>query len=130
MIPIFVADSFWGFIGFDDYETERNWDEQDILLLQTISSIIGTAIAKSEAQLALTESEEKYRELVDSTNDMIYVADYKGNFKFVNNAVRQLGYEPDEVIGRNFYEFYAPSSMKYAQELFRLQRSGAQLQRL
>ncbi len=127
MIPIFVADTFWGFIGFDDYEIERVWDEQDILLLQTVSSIIGTAVARREAKAALTESEQKYRELVDSTNDMIYVADFKGNLKFVNNAVRQLGYEPDEVIGRNFYEFYGPSSKKYAQELFRLQRTGTRL---
>jgi PAS domain S-box-containing protein len=127
MIPIFVSDTFWGFIGFDDYEMERVWDEQDILLLQTVSSIIGTAIARKEAKVALTESEQKYRELVDSTSDMIYVADYRGNISFVNNAVRQMGYEPDELIGKNFYEFYAPSSKKYAQELFRLQRTGVEI---
>jgi PAS domain S-box-containing protein len=127
MIPITVSGQFWGFIGFDDYKTERIWDDQDILLLQTISSMIGTALARQEAQKALVESERRYREVVDGTNDIIYVMDHKGNFKFINNAARQLGYEPDEIIGRNIYEFYAPSSSKYAQELFRLQRAGAQL---
>jgi PAS domain S-box-containing protein len=127
MIPIFVSDTFWGFIGFDDYETERTWDGQDILLLQTISSMIGTAIARKDAETALTESERRYRGLVNNTNDIIYVADFKGNIKFMNNAVRQMGYEPNEVIERNFNEFYAPSSMEYAQELFRLQRFGARL---
>ncbi len=127
MIPITVSGQFWGFIGFDDYKTERVWDDQDILLLQTISSMIGTALARQEAQAALEESERRYREVVDGTNDMIYVMDYKGNFKFINNAARQLGYEPDELIGRNIYEFYASSSSNYAQELFRLQRTGTQL---
>ncbi|MBN2224976.1 MAG: PAS domain S-box protein [Deltaproteobacteria bacterium] len=126
-IPIFVDGLFWGLMGFDDYETERIWDEQDILLLQTISSMIGTAIARNEAQAALTQSEQRYRELVDNTSDLITMSDYRGNFKFVNDAVRQLGYEPEEVIGRNIYEFYAPSSKKYAQELFRLQKTGARL---
>jgi PAS domain S-box-containing protein len=125
-MPIFAGGRFWGLIGFDEYETERTWDEQDILLLQTISSMLGAAVARNEAQTALAESEKRYRELVDSTNDIIYVSDYRGNFKFINNAVRQLGYEPHEVIGRNIYEFYAPWSKKYAQELFRLQKSGAQ----
>ncbi|MCI0480270.1 MAG: PAS domain S-box protein, partial [Candidatus Dadabacteria bacterium] len=126
-IPIFVAETFWGIIGFDDYEYERVWDEQDILLLQTISSIIGTAIARKEAKDALAENEERYRELVDGTNDMIYVTDYRGNVKFVNNGIRHFGYEPEEIVGRNVYEFYAPSSQEYAMELFRLQRSGAEL---
>jgi PAS domain S-box-containing protein len=126
-IPISVDGTFWGFIGFEDYQTDREWNEQDILLLQTLSSMIGTIIARKEAQTALTESEQRYRELVDNTSDIIYVTDFKGYFKFVNNAVRQLGYEPDEILRRNINEFYAPSSEKYAQELFRIQRTGAQL---
>ncbi len=127
MIPIMVGGEFWGVMGFDDYETPRVWDEQDILLLQTISSMIGTIVARKAAETALTESEQRYRELVDSTSDIIYVADYRGNLKFLNDAVRQLGYEPDEVVGRNINEFYAPSSEKYAQELYRMQRGGAQI---
>jgi PAS domain S-box-containing protein len=126
-IPISVDGTFWGFIGFEDYQTGREWNEQDILLLQTLSSMIGTIIARKEAQTALTESEQRYRELVDNTSDIIYVTDFKGYFKFVNNAVRQLGYEPDEILRRNINEFYAPSSEKYAQELFRIQRTGTQL---
>ena len=128
LFPIHAEDRFWGFIGFDDLSTERAWSNEDIFLLQTVSSIIGTAVTRREAEIALADSEQQYRELVDSTNDIIYVTSDKGDFKFVNNAVRQLGYEPDEVIGRNIYEFYASSSKKYALELFRLQRSGAQLE--
>ncbi|NJO21437.1 MAG: PAS domain S-box protein, partial [Spirulinaceae cyanobacterium RM2_2_10] len=41
ILPIFANGEFFGFIGFDDCETARQWDETDINLLQTVSVAIG-----------------------------------------------------------------------------------------
>ncbi|MBI5186990.1 MAG: response regulator [Nitrospinae bacterium] len=50
-------------------------------------------------------SERKYENLLQALPDVVYKLDMDGNFVFVNDSVRTLGYEPHELIGRHFSEF-------------------------
>ena len=57
-----------------------------------------TACKRSEE--ALTESEERYRELFENANDFVYTNDLKWNFTSVNKAgERIIGYTRDEIRG-------------------------------
>ena len=57
---------------------------------------------RKQAEVALRESEEKYRALVETTNEWIWSLDHAGRFTYSNQAVEAiLGYRPDEVIGRD-----------------------------
>ncbi|MBI9108017.1 MAG: PAS domain S-box protein [Spirochaetales bacterium] len=49
-------------------------------------------------------SEKQYMNLVQALPDIIYVLDTEGNFTFINNAIRILGWDPVELIGRHFTE--------------------------
>ncbi len=60
------------------------------------------------AKIALVESEEKYRHLVETSQDIIWSCDAEGHITFVNQAVKQIyGYEPEEMIGCSFGDFLA-----------------------
>lgn len=51
--------------------------------------------------LRLSQSEERYRSLVDYANDIVATLDLNGIITFVNPAVeRLLGYKPDNLIGK------------------------------
>ena len=64
---------------------------------------------RQEAEAALSESEERYRHIVETSQDLIWELDAEGRFTFVNDAVRLThGYEPEEVIGRPFTDFQRP----------------------
>ena len=53
------------------------------------------------AEEMLRESEERYKNLVELTTDIIYVSDRSGNQTFMNDAAyRILGYSPEEIIGK------------------------------
>ncbi len=53
-------------------------------------------------QVELTESEKKYRFLIENSTDIIYNTDLDGNFTFVNSAFEKLsGYKKDQVIGKD-----------------------------
>jgi anti-anti-sigma factor len=44
VIPIFVGHVWWGFIGFDDCVTMRNWSLVEIRALETVAGMFGSAI--------------------------------------------------------------------------------------
>jgi len=50
----------------------------------------------------LNHSARRYADLVDALPDVVYELDLDGRFTFVNSAVKQLGYSPDELTGKHF----------------------------
>ena len=59
----------------------------------------------NNANRFLSLSEEKYRLLVEGTNDIIFSLDENWNFKTVNNAIKkQLNYFPQQVQSMNFLD--------------------------
>ncbi len=58
---------------------------------------------------ALRESESRYRDLVDSSEDLIATHDFQGRILSVNPApARRLGYEVSEVLKMNLTDLLAP----------------------
>ena len=54
--------------------------------------------ARTLAVLGLVQSEQKYRDLVETSNELIWSVDLQGRLTFVNQAVREIyGYEPEEL---------------------------------
>jgi PAS domain S-box-containing protein len=65
---------------------------------------------RQKAEAALRWSEEKYRDLVENVNEVIYAVDVEGRLTYVSPAVEALlGYRPAEVIGRSFTDFVFPA---------------------
>jgi PAS domain S-box-containing protein len=61
-----------------------------------------------EARERLADSEARYRMIVDKVSDLIVRHDRNGVIEFVSPSVRQLGFEPEDVIGRNMADFGHP----------------------
>ena len=77
----------------------------------TVRAAFGVFMDVTEAKRAeqtLRESEERYRLLTDRVSDIIVRYDPKGVIEFASPAIRQLGYEPEEVVGRSAAEFSHP----------------------
>ncbi|HEX7421907.1 MAG TPA: response regulator [Thermoanaerobaculia bacterium] len=70
--------------------------------------------------------EERLRKLVDGSADIIYEADFRGHFTFVNLAVRSiLGFEPAELIGAHYSELIPEEWRAPVMEHYRTQSRGA-----
>ncbi|THD79396.1 MAG: PAS domain S-box protein [Phenylobacterium sp.] len=73
--------------------------------------------AQHEAQLALSESEQRFRLLVEGVFDYaIYMLDVTGVITNWNKGAERIkGYQADEVIGRHFSIFYSPEDRQAGQ---------------
>ncbi len=60
----------------------------------------------------LAGKEELHRLLLENSIDALIVGDMNGDFVYASPSMKQLfGYEPEEVIGRNSFEFFHPEDV-------------------
>jgi PAS domain S-box-containing protein len=93
---------------------ERNsraqFDEQGRLL--RVVGIVADITERKRAEDAVRQSEEKYRRIVETTNEGIWLLDPNFHTSFVNRQMAaMLGYQPGEMLGRSVFDFYFPEDI-------------------
>ncbi len=74
-----------------------------------IKAVIEMALYKSQVEARLRKSEQRFHNLVETSNDWIWEVDQSGVFTYVSPQVRELlGYEPNEVLGKTAFDFMPP----------------------
>jgi len=65
-------------------------------------------ITKKHLKAKLRETKELYKNLIQTIPDIVFELDVEGYFIFISDAVRTLGYEPQELIGKHFKRIVHP----------------------
>ncbi len=111
MLPLRVSGELLGMIEF--FDEQRHWpDERLGYTLFTIANQIGQFIERTRAAHTLQAREEYFRSLVQNASDMITILDPDGTIRYESSSVREiLGYEPEELLGQNAFEFIHPEDV-------------------
>lgn len=58
VVPVFLQDRFWGFVGFDDCRNERGFSEAEEGILRSASLLIATSMQRNEMTIELIQARE------------------------------------------------------------------------
>ena len=82
-------------------------------------AVIRDLTEQKQSERKLQKSEQKYRLLVESTPDWVWICDLEGRHTFSNSAVKQiLGYEVEEILGSSAFRLMHPEDRKNVKKWF------------
>jgi len=111
---------------------ERRWLEFNMSLICTrdgdpvgVRGVARDITSRKQIEEQLRRSEERYRELVDNANDIVYTTDLDGHYTTCNRAGERIsGYAREEVVGMKWQELIAPEQVSLASEMLLRKLAG------
>src|SRR6266404_6012530 len=94
-------------------DAEVNWHKVDFAGRPAYLVLANDVTEQKQAEVAVRESEERYRDLFENANDIIYTIDLAGNFTSLNQTGQLLtGYTLSEALAMNIAQVVAPDQLE------------------
>ncbi|MCL2754113.1 MAG: ATP-binding protein [Oscillospiraceae bacterium] len=107
VVPVFLKNEFWGFVGFDNCRNERTMSENEASILRSGCLLIGNAFLRfdtfrnlQDTTFELELQTSMMRALFDSIPDLIFVKDMNLRFTQVNAAFMKHFACDESIIGK------------------------------
>lgn len=125
-VPIVYEKESLGILAVDNLKSKRSLTQSDVNLLTGIASQTAVSIINARSFKKLKESEEKYRNILESIEDGYFEVDNAGNFTFFNEATcKMLGYPKEELLGMNNRQYMSEATARKVFQAFNwLYRTG------
>ena len=112
VVPIFVGDEWWGFMGFDETQEEREWSPAEQEALRGAGGILGGAIERRRAEQALAVSEARYLAILQDQFDLIGRYKPDGQLIFANDAyARYFGMDSTKISQMTIFSQVLPEAV-------------------
>lgn len=106
-------------------------DEDLLETMVAIGNQLGQFIKRKQAEKALKESEERYRDLFENASDLIQSCDPNGRLLYVNQAwLKTLGYSKIEIQQLNLLDIIHPDGKSQFIELFYRVIAGEEIEQI
>jgi len=94
--------------------------------------MLGVSLDITERKLAeeaVRESDSRYRRIIETTNEGVWLLDANLHTSYVNRQMAEMiGYEPGQMTGRSVFNFYFPEDIAYKKEILERRQQGVREQ--
>ncbi|HET7663388.1 MAG TPA: PAS domain S-box protein [Rhodanobacteraceae bacterium] len=105
----------------------RIWTDDDRMLIEAAAERTWAAVARARVEIVMHENEARYRSVVESATDGIWLADHDGRFIEVNAAgCRMLGYSPEQYRQLGIRDLVHPNEAPRLRRLVETLEQGGQ----
>lgn len=94
VMPCYVQNRLFGFIGLDNVNEKGMWDSENIALLRIFCEILSGTFERKRVEEALRYNMQRNQALLQAIPDIMFVLDYKG--MIVDYRSNSNGYFPDD----------------------------------
>ena len=115
-VPVKIDDEVVAVINIEDKRLSA-FTDNDRKLVEIFAEHVASSIARMRQVESLQESEEKYRNFIESSRDAVFVMDEE-KYLYVNRRASELlGYEsPETLIGKDAFQHVAPEFREMVRE--------------
>src|SRR5215471_2624856 len=87
--------------------------------------LVANITARKRTDEAIKESEMRYRRIVETTNEGVWLLDSTLHNSYVNRQMAEmLAYEPEEMLGRSVFDFYFPDDVEQKRQVLKRREQG------
>lgn len=99
-LPIFKDGQLWGFMGFDDCQHPRIWDEQEIASLRLLTNSLSSVLSNSQLRTELERKNVQLESAIRGSKDSLWDYDVrKEKIYYSPQFLEMLGYQENELDG-------------------------------
>jgi PAS domain S-box-containing protein len=118
-IPLESPAGVIGVMVVQHYFNGSAYSDRDVEFLVSVGGQIALAIERKRAEEAIRDSEERYRDLFENANDIVYTHDLEGNYTSVNKAFEEIvGYTFAECMNLNIAQVIVPEHLEAVKQRF------------
>jgi PAS domain S-box-containing protein len=129
VVPMVQAGNAIGFLGLGSIHSKKTWDEETIMLLRLVAEMFANALERKRMDLALRESEKRYRLLAENITDVIWTTDMQTNITYMSpSATRLVGYRVEELGKLTVMDLLTPDSFERGMKALVEQQTSASMQ--
>ena len=131
IIPILMQDQFWGWCCIDDCVNARDFADDEVEILQSVSYMIANAIKRRDLNTTIAEANKRIETIINNLPGVVFQCAYdppKYTYTFVSEgSINLFGYTPEELTGDgavHFNDMLHPDDVAIVTEQDEALRSG------
>ncbi len=98
VIPLIMTENVIGCISFSKIKEKMEWSEELIRLFSVLGNVISNALQRKTSELALRESRERFRLLIENIPAVTWVTSQEGKTTYISpNIEKVYGYTSEEI---------------------------------
>ncbi|MEN9355653.1 MAG: hypothetical protein RL318_2978, partial [Fibrobacterota bacterium] len=125
-IPVLGREQFWGFLGFEDSESNQGWGEAEISALTTVATSLGEALEREQSSLELRRAKEHAEAAEKLARALALEADkaHRAKNEFLGAMNHEIRTPMNAVIGMTSLLSESPLNAEQEEWLDTLRQSG------